>query len=322
MSIDTFTHFIKSLPTAPESKWNHDSLVGLAKCDAEEALFRDRKTLLKADQLSLWTRWFLEGIASPLSFLDPTKTKFHIFSVVYKSIDSIYPCSDGISKRELADVITEHLHAEVSRLRAHQGRDRASAEKKRELIESSIPPRCYLCGYAFSKEALDQFLKVKGRDPIKLPDLVDIFRPRGIVDRDLTIEIEHVVPVAASGFGDENLRLACGWCNKHKGAKLSIYDARPSPSKATYKIAGKTLNELPEPFWGIRLLAIHPRCQHESGCSETTETSELFIALRDLEGSPNPTNIRFYCKAHDPFSTQRFISRTDAAKIWNTRKRT
>lgn len=321
MSIDTFTDFIKGLPITPESKWSRDSLAKLALCNAEEPLFRDRKTLLKADQLGLWTRWFLEGLASPLSFLDESNTKFHVFDIVYKGIEAMYPTSDRLSKRELADAISEHLYAEVTRLRNHEGRDRATTEKRRELIEASSPPRCYLCGYSFSKEAIDKFLGVKGRDPINIPDLVDIFRPRGITERDLTIEVEHVVPVAANGSGQENLQLSCGWCNKYKGAKLSIYDARSAPSRTSYSIAGKSLNELPEPFWGIRLLAIHPRCQHEDGCDETTKTSEIFIALRDLNGSPNPTNIRFYCKTHDPLSTHRFISRAEATRIWERRKK-
>lgn len=320
MSIDTFTKFIQDFPCSPESRWSYQDLSEIAKTDFQETLYRDKKLLLKADQLSLWTRWFLEGLASPQMFLEETKTEFHIYSVVLNAIKGIYPEEDMIAKKNLADAISKHLYAEVERLRIITKRDTANAEKKRQLLGKSSPPRCYLCGYSFTKDSIDQFLKVKGRNAIQLPNLVDIYRPRGIHERDLKIEIEHVVPVAAGGSGSDNLRLACGWCNKYKGAKLSIYEAYSTPSKVKYTMNGISLSELPEPFWSIRLLAIQSRCQHPDGCENSTLTSEIFIAHRDLNGSPNPTNIRFYCEEHDPLASQRLISRKDAERIWKSRK--
>jgi hypothetical protein len=321
MSIDTFTHFVKTFPKSLESRWSHDSLVSIARSEIEEAIFGKNKTLLKADQLSLWTKWFLEGLAAPISFIEEKYTKFHVFGAVFKSIKIMFPNDDAIAQKELSEAISDHLYIEVERLRVINKRDKANSETRKILIEASLTPRCYLCGYAFTKEAIDQFLKVKGRDPIKLPDLVDIFRPRGLFDRDLQVEIEHVVPVAQGGHGQDNLRLACGWCNKHKGAKLSIYDAHSLPSKANYSIDGKNLNELPEPFWAIRMLAIHNRCQHSEGCTNSTKTHEIYITLRDMNGSPNPTNIHFYCSTHDPISTKRFIGRKEADRIWREKRK-
>jgi hypothetical protein len=317
MAIELDTHFVRKTPFDPASAWEVSALTDLATRTVPEAFFREQKTLLVADQTRLWLRWFLEGFASPLLFVDDaSKTSLHVFEVALRGIDSLYPHADPIQRRALANAVTEHLFADVLRHRSKK-RDHATQEKRRELLEAATPPRCYLCGYAFSQEAQDSFLKVKGRNPIQLPAIVDVLRPRGLILRDLSIEIEHVVPVASGGSGPDNFRLACGWCNRFKGAKTSLYDAAFSSSRGgAFRIGAKQLLELPEPFWTIRLLAINSRCQHVSGCTATSRQEEMFVALRDWEGSPNPTNLRFYCTAHDPIASDRYVASNDARRIW------
>jgi hypothetical protein len=316
MSIDKVAHFIQKTPIDPASGWELNALTELATKSVPDIFFRDREILLKADQTRLWLRWFLEGLATPWLFVgDATKSKIHVYELVLKNIQSLYPDEDIHNKHALADGIAEHIYAEVER-RRDVSRDFATPDKKQELIDAATPARCYLCGYAFSREAIDKLLKVKGRNPIQTPPIIDILRPRGLALRDMGIEIEHVVPVAVGGAGQNNLRLSCGWCNRHKGAKTSLYDASFSAARSACPIGPHVLYELPEPFWMIRLLAIHPRCQHPGGCAATTKTDELFVALRDWEGSPN-----FYCSVHDPIAMDRFVAPSQAAKIWADRIR-
>lgn len=320
MSIDDVSHYIRSTPVDLASIWQLSVLTDLATRSVPDIFFRDRATLLRADQSRLWLRWFLEGLATPFAFVaDDTKGKIHIHTLVRTKMNDLYPDEDAHSKDELASVITDHLYAEVKRQRL-AGRDSASREKKRELVEAADPPRCYLCGHPFSNEAIDALLKVQGRNEVELPKLVDVFRPR-LVRRDVSIEIEHIVPVAKGGSGQQNLKLACGWCNRHKSAKTSIYDAAFSASRITFRLGPYLVHELPEPFWLIRLLAMNPRCQHPEGCTADTTSHELFAAPRDWDGSPNPTNIRFFCSTHDPISPHRFIAPSDAEKIWVERSR-
>jgi hypothetical protein len=316
MSIDSDAHFIRNTPISPASGWESQSLLHIANLLVPDIFFREQKPLLKADQTRLWLRWFLEGLATPLQFVsDASKTKLHVFEVVLRSTQALYPSADQTQKRNLADAVTEHLYAEVL-LRRSLKRDFANQEKKRELLENSKPPRCYLCGYSFTQEAQDKFLRVKGRDSIKLPMMLDVLRPRGLIERDLTIEVEHLVPVAAGGSGGDNLRLACGWCNRFKGAKTSLYDAAfSSTRRGPFRLGGQELHELPEPFWIIRLAA-NCRCQHLEGCGVTSKTGELYVAFRDWHGSPNPTNLKFYCADHDPVKTDRFMDRAQVERLW------
>ncbi|WP_308725469.1 HNH endonuclease [Metapseudomonas otitidis] len=321
MSIDKLTQTIKELPKDASSRWSEAGIICISRCEPDPIIFRGNTSLLQADQSTLWFRWFMEGLAAPESFAHDThKTRFHVFETVFNGIDSLFSYEDKIRKQALASEISDHIYEEVELIRKNIKRDHATKEQKRELIKKHSKPHCYLCGYEFTKEAIDAFLGVKGRNPIQLPLTLDIFRPRGLVERDIKIEIEHVIPVAKGGHGFENLELACGWCNKYKGAKHSIYDAPSTTSKVNYSIGDYSLHELPEPFWSIRMLGVAPRCQHPSGCTATTLTNEIFISLRDWNGSPNPTNLRFYCKQHDEIGPYRFMPREKIEKIWKGRK--
>lgn len=282
----------------------------------------DQIPLLRGDQYRLWLRWFLEGLISPqLIAIDSTQGRLEIFAAVVKRIDQLYPVIEPDRRKRLAQAITIHVLATVNTIRAKKARDYATPATKLSLLAASTTPRCYICGYAFSKEARDAFLKVKGRQPIQCPPLVDVLMPRGLVERDEGIEIEHVVPVASGGSGQANLRLACGWCNKYKSNRISIYESSfLAPLTTAYRIGKRQLNELPVPFWVIRLLALRGKCQHLAGCNHTAKTSQLFIALSDWTGSPNPTNLMVYCEDHDPIRIDRQQSRTYVQKLWKEKK--
>ncbi|MFI9633598.1 HNH endonuclease [Nocardia sp. NPDC051929] len=167
-------------------------------------------------------------------------------------------------------------------------------------------PRCYLCGYCFKDSARDRFL---GR-PIDRPEplaLVDFVRPRGRTSRDLCIEIDHVTPLAAGGNNEvENLRLACGWCNRVKSSHTNLFD---TTSWALGKINHPTLGvvAIPQPLWVLRFVATRGRCESPTGCSARLANSEIFVAPRRRGGALTPTNLAAFCQRHDPWATERYI---------------
>lgn len=248
-----------------------------------------------------------------------SQQRLEVLQTVLRGVNRLYPAIDQPRRALLADKITDHIYAEVERLRLETKRDTAIKATRHALLAERTPPRCYICGYAFSKEVQEAFLKTPGRAAPSLPALVDVFRPRlGL--RDISIEIEHVVPVVQGGRGQDNLRLACGWCNKHKSARVSLYEASfTAPRVEGITIGGRELHELPNPFWVIRMLALRGFCQFQGDCGRTADDAELFVAPIDWSGSPNPTNLAIYCETHDPLAVDRMQKREDVRLVWEAR---
>lgn len=324
MSIDTVTAFIEDTSSDLASAWCYDDVLNLAsRALPSEIFLGDQELLLKGDQHHLWMRWFLEGLVSPYRIAaDPDWGRLEILDLAFKRVTGLYATIEHGRRKKLAEAVTNHIFETVRVLRKSAQRDHATEATRHALIAVMSPPRCYLCGYAFSKEAIDAFLKVRGRESIVLPSLIDVLRPRGLFERDLKIEIDHVVPVVAGGSGQENLRLACGWCNKHKGRRVSIYEAPfVAPRANVFHIGSMCLSELPSPFWVIRMLALKGHCQHIGGCDHTVKSAELFVSFGDWSGSPNPTNLRVHCREHDPIRIDRMQSRSVVEKLWGEIKR-
>jgi hypothetical protein len=289
-----------------------------------DAMLSRNDTVLRADAHSLWFRWFVQGICNPLRYVeDDKKTIVDVMADTLPRISDLYHHEPEGDRIELATGIAKHVMAEVMRRRGIS-RINATTGEKRDLVDDALgQPRCWVCGFLFSKAAVDRFLKKKTGATLNLPTLIDIFRPRGLIERDIRIEVEHIVPVASGGGGKSNLALSCGWCNKSKGALTSLYDADAHAPLARFKVGATAWHELPHPFWTVRLLAIQAKCEFSGhgGCSATSKTDELFIAPSDHRGSPNPSNLHVFCSKHDPYATDRFVSRSAADQIWKSRKR-
>lgn len=322
MSIDLVTDFVEKAPHDPASAWDYAAVKQMGGMNVPSTLLGDQEALLRGDQHRLWLKWFVEGLVSPFgAAIIPSVGRLDVFEAVLKRVDGLYPGIDGVRRKKLTETITNHVFAEVERVKNGAVRDFANASTRLSLIAAVTPPRCYICGFQFSSEARDAFLRIKGRNPVKTPSLIDVLRPRGLCERDIKIEIEHIVPVAAGGSGQSNLRLACGWCNKYKSDRVSIYEATfMAPRTRSFKIGPNALLELPNPFWTVRVLALRGRCQYVGGCTHTAADSELFISLSDWKGSPNPTNLSVYCGSHDPIATARLQNRANVERIWRERK--
>lgn len=322
MSIDSVSQFFAMASCDSSSAWDYDAILRMSGIEFPRVLLGDQEGLLRGDQHRVWIRWFLEGLVSPFGISKNGEFgRLDIFAIVLGKVNKIYQGIDLNRRRNLAERISEILYLEVERYRQPVARDYASVATKVALLSAATTPRCYICGFEFSTEAVDAFLKTPGRNPVQTPSLVDIFSPRGLKERDIKIEVEHVMPVAAGGHGQDNLRLACGWCNKYKSDRVSIYEATFVPPKTQkFNLGVYDLYELPNPFWTVRTLALRKRCQFLDGCDRTAENSQLVVALNDWRGSPNPTNISVYCLEHDPVAGYRMQHPDLVKKLWDERR--
>lgn len=323
MALDNINEFIKHTSNAScQNSWSLSVLKNICSHKLPDGIFHENQTILQADATTMWVRWFIESVCSPTHYIeDRSKNEAHIFQDALNRINNTFPGSPRAHREALAELIAKKVYSDV-RSEREIGRTFATKEQKIKLITSSSEPRCWICGYRFSESAIDTFLGKKTSNPIQLPHLVDIFRPRGMHRNDLRIDIEHIIPVSRGGQAEENLALSCGWCNRYKSSRTSIYDVTSRPYRVKFKIGKKTFYELPNPFWTVRMSATHQACQHYDGCEKTVKNSELFISLSNNCGSPNPTNLQVLCSMHDPLNFDRFVSTDTAKEIWaNKRKK-
>jgi hypothetical protein len=321
MALENVNRFINPASSGGKNNWAFDDLHALASQRLPDAITDRNDLILRADVNSLWLRWFIESFCSPLRYVDDkTKGEAHILVDATTRVDELLLHEPSAKRQMFAKQIAEQVMEEVTRLRDLK-RDFATKQIKEDLVAAASTPRCWMCGYAFSSEALGIFLKKPGVGALQLPPIVDLLRPRGLIERDISIEVEHIMPVASGGTGTANLALACGWCNRYKGAKTSIYDASFRAPRSPYMLGGQAMYELPHPFWTIRLLAVRRKCEHLDGCGAHADTHEMFIAPVSCLGSPNPSNLQVFCGQHDPYRLDRFVNRVDAAKIWEEKKR-
>lgn len=322
MSLARIAEYVSQTSDDPLSQWRMQDLVQMSSRQPPDAMLPHNEPMLRADAYAIWFRWFLEGLCNPLRYVDDeTKTVVDVLADVLARVDAMYPSEPKDERTAFAEKVAVRVVSEVTR---HRQRKRvgASSAHKRDLIDAATNgPRCWICGYKFSEDAVDRFLKKRKGIQLDLPQFVDVLRPRGIVARDVGIEVEHVVPVAGGGGGKGNLALACGWCNKSKGACTSIYDADGRAPRSSFSLGAIVWYELPHPFWTVRILATRRRCEYSGGCTATVSDAELFIAPADFRGAPNPSNLHVYCANHDPYRVQRIYSREKAAAIWDARSR-
>lgn len=320
MSLERINQYLASTPHGPASTWNMSELLKISSTTFPEQLLDRNETILRADIHALWFRWFTEGLCNPLRYVkDETKTIIHVQTDTYARLSSLFANDPEPQRLRLTEQLAFHIMSEVTRQR-QLGRTTASLNEKQELIDDSGDvPRCWICGFAFSKDAIDRFLKKRNGITLQPLEFVDVLMPRGLFARDVGIEVEHKLPVASGGGGKDNLALSCGWCNKSKGARTSIYDAGARAPRRSYTLGQQSWHELPHPFWTVRLLATRGKCEYISGCNADVTNSQLFIAPTDPRGSPNPCNLHVYCANHDPYATDRFLGREAVRRIWEVK---
>lgn len=312
MPVSRLSAFISATLADQEQQWSSSGLARIAGFAVPDVVMGVRENLLRSDAYSLWARWFMEAICDPQRF---TETKFKYADIVSEVLirsSSMFAHVPYDERNTIGRELARLINAEVER-RRNRERNQPSPEIKKFLIEVSSPvPHCWICGYRFGEETIAKFLRLGSARP-PLPQFVDYLKPHGLNDRDLGIEVDHVLPVVEGGGDDDNLRLACGWCNGAKGGHTFIYDVAAKPLVATHP----TLREvtLPRRFWVVRTLAIRQRCEH-SDCNKTVKDDQLTIKPMHPVGAMNPTNLLITCTEHDPIASVRLVSRETAKNMW------
>lgn len=309
------TDFIQSALGDAGDIWRKSTLAALAALQTPDGVLGRRRTLLRSDIHEQWARWFVEGLADPQRYVGRGVTYPYLYNDVFQVVDRRFHEFTTSEKHQLASASARILNRMVGALDSERRRKPVSKADRSLMIDlAGDLLGCWICGARFSGNAVDSFVFGELR-PTQLPPFVDVLKPRGLNARDLRIEIDHVVPFARGGDDEgSNLRLACGWCNRHKRDLTSLYDAEGRPPTAQDNEL--ELTTLPHPFWTVRLLAVERRCEHPAGCEKSVDTAEITVVLTSAKGASNPSNLRATCYDHDPMMDKRLQPPKIVKKIW------
>jgi hypothetical protein len=310
MALRELRDFLTSTLSAPRSPWSEAGIDDISGQRVPDIVFRSSRSLLWADIHQVWASWFVDSICDPDRLAEDYPGHAIVAGKIQRALDRLLPPSmPKAEKRKLLELM---LLLTIDRVRARQFRRRAMQDfaTKALLLEGAgRPPRCWVCGFPFADHAIDKFLSIDQRNfEMRLPEFLDFIQPRGRKIRDISIEIDHVDPFWAGGSEEDNLQLACGWCNSNKGWRISLYDASNEPIEFRHPRLGKVF--APQPFWVVRLLATKGRCENPGGCAKTTRNSSLRIQAEYADGALNPLNLRAVCDEHDEIGSNRFVHRS------------
>lgn len=306
MSIHLIQDFLQSGQIDKCSLWTQEGITQVSGREIPSHIYRGQDTLLKADIKTLYQDWYIESICDPRSY--PKGAKYgEIFKTVYDEIERLLHDSKKAEIKELASLITETILRRIESLNVSR-RKAFDKWQRRTLVDyAGKEVRCWICGYRFEDEAVENFTAKKSYTPSAVPTFVDIMKPRLNPARDYSIEVDHVFPHSKGGEDEGNLRLACGWCNRYKSNKTSIYEAPGHPQKSI-RVKGAILS-IPTPIWVIRMIAVRQQCETDSGCEMTIGNSELTVTPNNIKGANNPFNLKVTCYEHDTISKYRMIHR-------------
>ena len=306
--------FLDSALGRADLPWNRVPLEQLADLQVPERLLGQQRFLLKADVRFQWARWFLESLVDPSRYAGQRASYARIREDISRFLRSHADYLGKDERKELASVVARILLDLVIRAEASRHRKRLSAGDRWRLLDfAGTPPRCWICGTKFNAVAVENFRSGE-RNAISPPLLVDILKPRGLLPRDLAIEVDHIIPHSQGGGERDNLALACGWCNRYKGARTSVYDVEGRPRVAGRNAFG--VSSLPQPFWTVRLLATVRKCEHPEGCQRSAYNSDVTVVPVHETGALNPSNLRVTCYEHDPYKEFRLQSHGVVQGLW------
>lgn len=291
----------------PALSWQPGDLQHIGALQVPEQIFGEYPALFRGDIHRLWAEWFLFACAD----VDRLAAGEVSYASIYKDIREYCISEFGTqqSVEALAKALARLADKEAVRLKRTAKRKVSSAADRQLMVDlADGRPRCWVCGYKFLDEAIENFLKEKLHYELPRPLLVDIFKPIGLKNRDMQIEVDHIYPFSRGGGDEENLRIACGWCNRHKSNHASLYDAagvdRGFKTRSGYF-------SLPQPLWVVRLLALTGKSAYSR---KTTLDSELTVTLRRQTGKATPPNLVVVC-SEDEIPSEQLQSWEMANKI-------
>lgn len=298
--------------------WSLGELGQLSSQVVPASILGKTPELLQGDINKQWAQWFLRGICN-VHYAYQNGWKYpQINAHVREWIDKEFG-GHSIHSDELINLISRAIFDELQRLRRKRERQSIPFDIKQELIDiCDGKAHCWICGYKFRNEAISNFLD-STRYVVPLPKWIDIYKPVGLTTRDVRIEIDHVFPVCEGGDTTiENIRIACGWCNSHKGAYGSLYDVNGSALGG--KIDGKAIS-LPQPFWVIRLLSVLQKSFPGSSQCATTSEKELTVTPQILLGQMTPANLLVVSYDDERLNPDQLQPRDKVEKLWAAAKK-
>lgn len=265
--------------------------------------------VLRGDAYRQWANWFLGTICDVDRYARLGTAYAHIYADVLNYIRFSMTELSGREAADLAGQVAKLAHAEARRRSANNARSPINIALRHQLVDiADGKPYCWVCGWRFQQESIDRFLGLS-TDPPEAPRLIDIFKPIGLNRRHLQIEVDHVTPFSRGGADSgENLRLSCGWCNAHKSDRSSIYEVS---GEARVAKGSSHIWALPQPFWVVRVLAMEAE-----GGGLSPKDGELTVALRNPNGSVNPSNLMAVTYKNDPMGAARFQNDDVVARMW------
>ncbi|MEU0217473.1 HNH endonuclease signature motif containing protein [Streptomyces sp. NPDC006265] len=307
MDTQPIENFYRTLDRALGNRWSESDLKEVAELSAPSGLLGRNEWILRADYSITVGRWFIEGLVDLGRYARNTENIGYLFREISQRLQEMDPQAPKDELQQIARQLTSFAWRDV-KARREAGRERIDNALRSVVWFRDEPlQRCYLCGYKFCPQARDLFLR-RTSDPVEPHKLVDFTRPRGVRSRHLRVELDHVVPVAEGGTADEdNLRLACGWCNNVKSNLWSVYDAK-AWSIGVIEHPSLGVISVPQPFWTLRVVATRARCEAPQGCGARLIDHELFAAPRNIKGALTPTNLMVVCREHDPWAGHRLVS--------------
>lgn len=301
----TVKNFVETTLGDASSPWDLDLLSKIANTNVPELAYGGAYLYSKSDINFLWASWIIESYCDSERLISSDNWS-RVFKIVVSGFQEIHGEKDCEDVLKAAKLISDIIY---DRILSARGRSRKPITKatKLSLINSSSSPRCWYCGYKFCDDAVESFLSSCKK--INLPPYVDYLTGRGLIERHLKIEVDHIIPFSKGGadsIHEDNLKITCGWCNSYKSNNISIYGVRSKNIRYNHKIKG--LLSIPNPFWCIRAFGVLRRCSYH-GCTAKNSHAELFISPRNLNGVLNPYNIDVRCSKHDPIQEWRLVPR-------------
>lgn len=306
--------FLREADSQDLRQWDASAVARISRLQVPDAILGAQKKIVRADVYRQWAGWFVESFCDPRRYAHNGLGYPEIYQDVWKSVSQRLPTWTHSQRSELTKCTAQSIYNRVKKIQTSKTRPKADTAVKRLLLDfAGSPPRCWICGAEFSDAAIEQF-SGGATETAPLPPFVDVFKPRGLASADIEIQIDHREPFHAGGDDDDNLALACGFCNRYKSGDTSIYDV-PGHTREPGKMIGSVYS-LPQLFWVIRLLALVGHCEYAEGCNKTKSNSELTVSPICLNGSLNPSNLEVTCYHHDKLQDERLMRRRDVSQLW------
>ncbi|MBE0470997.1 MAG: hypothetical protein IBX55_16000 [Methyloprofundus sp.] len=278
-----------------------------------ETLIGSGEYLLYGDITREWGHWIIEQFINQ-KYLTGTASQFGIAEIYADVMDKIEKLYDHklsyddikLNSRKISKLVYSQVQL-FNQASNMQARRSISLEMKENLLNTFGPkPRCWLTGYEFSEEVIENFISSsgKGTTDLVLPRYIDQYLPIGRKARDITIEVDHLYPYSLGGKDElDNYRLVCGWSNAVKSNYITAY------SGSSGHLNQNEYYPRSYYYWALRSIGLKRKCEVK-GCTNTIENSQLTVCSSWGEDMLiTPASMKVVCKEHSITRHDRYIKR-------------